>query len=186
MINKPTSSRRCVFSILRSAALVMALIFNLVPSVQASDALNTMKRLDRTSPNTMIERLDGSKSPFSDLADRPILVNFWASWCAPCVHELPDLAILDQSLSMNGMAVVLVGIDNKGREFAETVLAKRGITIPSRVYEPSRMLAPELEIKVMPTSFLILPGGRIIGKIEGPLEWSSPEVIAAVKSALKP
>jgi thiol-disulfide isomerase/thioredoxin len=186
MIKISTPSRHCTFKAIQSAVLMMVLIFVYPSSIQASDVLNTMKQLDQTSPNTVIERLDGGKTPFSDLADRPILVNFWASWCPPCVHELPDLAVLDRSLSNDGMAVVLVGIDRKGRDYAEAVLAKRKITIPNRVYESSGTLPRELGVKVMPTSFLIMPGGRIIGKIEGPLDWSSPDVIAAVRSALKP
>ncbi len=175
--------------ILRSAMLVACLVCaslipaSLIPSA-SSDALHTMKPLDRTSPNTVIMQHDGTAISFADLATRPVLVNFWASWCAPCVHELPDLAVLNTALAADDMAVILVGIDRKGHEFGEEFLAQKGINIPTRVYDPSGDLPRALEINVMPTSFLIQPGGRIVGRIEGPLNWPSPKVIAAVRSAL--
>jgi len=171
-------------------AILMGLTVIAMPLLQDANArnsaLNTMKPLDRTTPNTVVEHIDGTTLPFADRIDRPLLVNFWASWCPPCVHELPDLAVLDAALAAEGMGVMLVGLDRKGRDFAEDFLAKKGITIPARIYEPSVQLPRELKIKVMPTSFLITAEGQMIGRIEGPLDWSSPQVIDAVKAALQP
>ena len=167
-------------------ALTVIQLASLGPASAQDSALNTMKPLDRTTPNTVVEQIDGTTLPFADLIDRPLLVNFWASWCPPCVHELPDLAVLDDALAAEGMGVMLVGLDRKGRDFAEDFLAKKGITIPARIYEPSGQLPRELKIKVMPTSFLITAEGQMIGRIEGPLDWSSPQVIDAVKTALQP
>lgn len=170
-------------------AILMGLTVIAMPLLQDANArnsaLNTMKPLDRTTPNTVVEQIDGTAAPLTELVDRPMLVNFWASWCPPCVRELPDLAMLDRALAADGMAVMLVGIDRKGRDFAEAFLAEKGIKIPARVYEPSGKLPRELEIKVMPTSFLITADGRMAGRIEGPLDWSSPQVISAVRSALR-
>ena len=168
--------------------VLMVLTVMQMPFIQTSEArnsaLNTMKPLDRTTPNTVVQQIDGTETPFADMVDRPMLVNFWASWCPPCVHELPDLAILDRALAADGMGVMLVGIDRKGRDFGENFLKEKGIKIPSRVYAPTNDLPRELKIKVMPTSFLITAEGQMIGRIEGPLDWSSPEVISAVRSAL--
>ncbi len=166
--------------------MAAAFIIAFAATGAATDALNTMKPLDRTSPNTVIMHHDATPTAFSALADRPILVNFWASWCPPCVHELPDLAVLDHALKADGMAVILVGLDRKGRDFGEEFLAKKGITIPRRYYDASGDLPRALAIKVMPTSFLIHPGGQMVGRIEGPLDWASPEVINAVRAALNP
>lgn len=151
----------------------------------SSEALDTMKPLQGTTPNAPVDTGDGGMAPLSALVDRPMLVNFWASWCPPCVHELPSLQVLDDALGGQGMAVMLVGVDRKGHDFAEQFLADRGITIPLRAHDKSGDLPRALGIKVMPTSYLIAPGGRLIGKIEGPLDWGQPEVIAAVVRALQ-
>ena len=176
-------------------AVALALTFSLLPiagivPAQASgdgvSALHTMKPLDRTTPNTIITQADGTESAFDTLTGRPMLVNFWASWCAPCVHELPDLAVLDQALSDVGMGVMLVGLDRKGNIFGENFLNDKNIVVSSRVYDPSGDLPRILDIKVMPTSFLITADGRMIGRIDGPLDWAAPDVIAAVTAALTP
>lgn len=150
-----------------------------------SDVLDTMKPLVGTTPNAPVETRNGTNSSLTELIDRPMLVNFWASWCPPCVHELPQLATLDQVLSEQGMAVMLVGVDRKGRPFAEQFLADRGIAIPRAVHDKTGAVPRALEVKVMPTSFLVRSGGQLIGKVEGPLQWDHPSVMASVASILK-
>ncbi|MCE2516649.1 MAG: TlpA family protein disulfide reductase [Alphaproteobacteria bacterium] len=145
-----------------------------------------MKPLEGTTPNTPVETHDGGMATLAELVDRPMLVNFWASWCPPCVHELPSLKVLDAALKGHDMAVMLVGLDRKGRPFAEQFLADRGIEIPRRGYDKTGDLPRALGIKVMPTSYLVGTGGALIGIIEGPLDWGQPDVIAAVNAALKP
>lgn len=190
MIKTHTLSRHVVLRCLGTVMFILAAA--IIPSaiVQASStpltALNTMKPLDRTTPNALITLPDGSEVALPDVIDRPLLVNFWASWCAPCVHELPDLQVLDRALSDAGMGVMLIGIDRKGHAFAEGFLADRGITIPARFYEPKGTLGRALQIKVMPTSYLVTADGQMIGVIEGPRNWADDDVIAAVKSALAP
>ena len=150
----------------------------------ASAALDTMKPLDRASPDTPLVDGTGDASPLAQRVDRPMVVNFWASWCPPCVHELPALERLDQALQDHGMAVMLVGLDRKGIDFGAAFLADQGIRITRSVFEKTGDLPRALDIRVMPSSFLLRPGGQMIGVIEGPLEWDQPEVINAVVSTL--
>lgn len=155
-----------------------------LPSVVRADALNTLKPLALPSPNAVLEAHDGTQRQLSDYAPTPLLVNFWASWCPPCVHELPSLVQLDAALRSRGMAVLLVGVDRKGRAFGEAFLKDRGIEMPYSTYDPKSTLARALNIRVMPSSFLIGADGEIRGKVEGPLDWGTPEVISAVAAAL--
>ncbi len=148
-------------------------------------ALDTMKPLDRASPDTLLVGDDGKTAPLAARADRPLLVNLWASWCPPCVHELPALQHLDAALQEDGMAVMLIGLDRKGRDFSAQFLADKGITIARSTYEKTGDFPRQLEVRVMPTSFFVQPGGRMIGVIEGPLEWDNPKIIAAVKKTLQ-
>ncbi|XDZ65752.1 TlpA disulfide reductase family protein [Alphaproteobacteria bacterium LSUCC0684] len=148
-------------------------------------ALDTMKPLALPSPNTAIEFHDGTSRRLADFAPTPLLVNFWASWCPPCVHELPSLMVLDQALREEGMAVLLIGLDRKGRKFGQAFLEDRGITIGNSAFDPPGELARALSIRVMPTSFLISSTGVIRGKVEGPLDWGRREVISAVSEILR-
>ena len=148
-------------------------------------ALDTMKPLDRASPDTPLIDQQGDLSPLAERVDRPMLVNFWASWCPPCVHELPALQRLDTALESHGMAVMLVGLDRKGIDFGAPFLAEKDITIPRSVFEKTGELPRALDVKVMPSSFLIRPGGQIIGVVKGPLAWDQPAIINAVIAALR-
>lgn len=141
-------------------------------------ALDTLKPLSLPSPNTPIEDSTGTAVMLSDYRPTPLLVNFWASWCAPCIHELPALQRLNTALNAENMAVALVGIDRQGREFGTEFLANHDITIPLALYDAGGKLAQALAIRAMPTSFLIAGTGTIVGKVEGPLQWDDPQIIS--------
>lgn len=192
---KPIPRRKLIASLFYGASILSSglLAASFAPSsaqaqsnIGVSTALDTMKPLQGTTPNTNLEGKGGVSKPLAEWIDRPMLINFWASWCPPCVHELPALQTLDRALDDHGMAVMLVGVDRKGRPFAEEFLQDRGITIPRSLHEKTGALARALEIKVMPTSLLVRGNGELIGKIEGPLEWDKPDVIEAVIATLTP
>lgn len=146
--------------------------------------LNTLETLDLPSPNTTIEDADGGMTSLPEFSPTPLLVNFWASWCPPCIHELPALQNLDQALSAYGMGVLLIGVDRKGRDFGEKFLADRGILISRRAYDPNSTLAREMKIRAMPTSFLLTGQGRLIGKVEGALAWDDAPIVAELRNLL--
>lgn len=150
-----------------------------------AEPLNTLEPLDLPTPNTAIVTSKGQTTSLADYAPMPLLVNFWASWCPPCIHELPALARLDQVLASEGMGVLLVGVDRKGPAFGEQFLAERSITIRHRAYDAEGDLARQIGIRAMPTSFLLTGKGQLIGKLEGVADWDDPEVVAAVLSRLR-
>ena len=183
-IHNLTLSRR-QFNQKCAAGIISAGLTNFGLMRYASAALDTMKPLDRASPDTPLLDKTGDVSPLAVRVDRPMLVNFWASWCPPCVHEFPALQSLDAALARHDMAVMLIGLDRKGIDFGAPFLADKGIDIERSVFEKSGELPRALQIKVMPSSYFIRPGGQIIGMVEGPLEWDQPDVIDAVIATLK-
>jgi thiol-disulfide isomerase/thioredoxin len=147
--------------------------------------LHTLEKLDLPSPNTKIESSAGSTTSLAEYRPMPLLVNFWASWCPPCIHELPALEVLDNALAKRGMGVLLIGVDRKGREFGEAFLNDRGVSIRQRAYDAKGDLARALTVRVMPTSFLVSGTGQLIGKVEGELEWDNPTIINVVQRLLQ-
>ena len=148
-------------------------------SVRA-EALNTLKPLSLPSPNTPIKDAGGGTVRLSDYRPTPLLLNFWASWCAPCIHELPTLQTLDESLRERGMAVMLVGIDHQGGGFGEAFLERHGVDIPLTLYDEKREFARAFGVRGMPSSYFIGADGTVRGLVEGPEEWDRPEVLGEV------
>lgn len=152
-------------------------------AVQAQ-ALNTLKTLSLPSPNTSFQDANGGVVRLADFKPTPLLLNFWASWCPPCIHELPTLQGLDNALRKRGMAVMLVGVDRKGHGFGEAFLGRMGIEVPFSLYDKDRELARAFGVSVMPSSYLIGADGTIRGLVEGPEEWDDPAVIERVAGLL--
>ena len=149
-----------------------------------AQALNTLKTLSKPSPNTVVTDAGGRAVRLADYRPTPLLLNFWASWCAPCVHELPTLQSLDAALRRRGMAVMLVGTDRKGREFGAAFLEERGIDIPLALYDERRELARAFGVRAMPSSYLVGADGTVRGMVEGPEVWDDPAVVERVADLL--
>ena len=179
--------RECCQKIAATAiASTAAIITNQSSYAQAfeSASFDIMKPLNLMGSSVPIVNGAGEATSLDEMATRPLLVNFWASWCPPCIHELPSLEKLDAALSEFGMAVMLVGIDREGHEYGQKFLKNRGINIDRTTYDESGMLTNALKIRAMPTSFLVRAGGHIIGKIEGPMDWHRPKTIQDVALTL--
>lgn len=118
-------------------------------------------------------------------ADAPaMLVNFWATWCAPCVVELPALETAAVHLREQGIAVVLVNVDRGGAEVAQPFLDQRQINTPLSAYDPNGDWARALNLRGLPTTLLIKPGHNRYAFHTGPAEWASPPVLDQVTDYL--
>ena len=148
----------------------------------------TMKRFVRTVPPRPMPDLE-----FLDADDRPMrladstgkvrLVNLWATWCAPCVKEMPSLDRLQAELPKNRFLVLPISLDGPSRPkvapfYREQKLAHLGI-----FYDKGRKAMATLGVTLLPTSILVDPAGRELGRIEGDADWDSPEAIALLKAA---
>ena len=181
------SRRECCQKIAATViASTAAIITNQSRNAQAfeSASFDIMKPLNLRGSSVPIVNAAGVETSLNEIATRPLLVNFWASWCPPCIHELPSLEKLDNALSDFGMAVMLVGIDREGHTHGQEFLKNRGINIDRTTYDESGKLTNALKIRAMPTSFLVRAGGHIIGKIEGPMDWHRPKTIQDVALTL--
>ncbi|HEY9568502.1 MAG TPA: TlpA disulfide reductase family protein, partial [Thalassobaculum sp.] len=103
-----------------------------------------------------------------------VLLNVWATWCAPCIRELPSLDRLQAELGGERFRVVLLSVDRKGLETAAPFLEKLGIANLRTAADPKSELARALGATGLPTSVLLDADGRIVGRMLGDAEWDSP------------
>jgi thiol-disulfide isomerase/thioredoxin len=134
---------------------------------------------DFTFANDKGETLDLSK-----WKGRVVLLNLWATWCAPCRKEMPDLAKLQTALGGPDFEVVALSLDRKGLAASQAFLKETGVSNLAAYVEPEGKPLAALQALGLPATVLIDRNGKEAGRILGPLEWSSPEALVMVKALL--
>jgi thiol-disulfide isomerase/thioredoxin len=115
---------------------------------------------------------------------RVVLVNLWATWCAPCRKEMPSLAALQSEMGSKDFEVVAISVDRKGLEGSGAFLKEVGATALKLYADPSTDTLTKFQAVGLPASILIDREGREIGRLAGPAEWDSPDAKALIKAAL--
>jgi thiol-disulfide isomerase/thioredoxin len=126
----------------------------------------------------------GKELKLSQWRGRVVLVNLWATWCAPCRKEMPALAELQKQLGSAEFEVVAISIDRKGAAASAAFMAETGAQALTLYVEPSGRILNDLEALGLPATVLIDRQGNEVGRLLGPAEWASPEAITLVKAAV--
>ncbi|NQW09377.1 MAG: TlpA family protein disulfide reductase [Alphaproteobacteria bacterium] len=124
---------------------------------------------------------DGNAIKLDAFIGRVVVLNFWATWCAPCIKELPALERLHTSLDPGQAQVVLVTIDRKGTEVAQPFLVDLGVKNLTTHADPQAELARSLGALGLPTTVIIDRQGRVRGQLQGDAEWDSDAAKALVR-----
>jgi thiol-disulfide isomerase/thioredoxin len=147
-------------------------------------------RLDRSNagsaaPATEFEDPDGAPASLADFRGKPVLVNLWATWCAPCVAEMPTL---DSLAAREGerLKVLTVSEDLDGREKVEAFFARRGYRNLETWLDPQMALMEALKVDTLPTTILYDPEGREVWRVVGMEDWQSGRAALRLKEALSP
>lgn len=127
----------------------------------------------------------GEAVVLKDRGGKVRLINIWATWCAPCVEELPSLDALQRKLGGDDFAVVAVSMDRGGFDDIRPFLKKTGISHLSVYWDENGAFSRALEVKGLPVTFLVDRGGRIIGKAVGPADWASPAAMDLVRGRIE-
>ncbi|MEM8812178.1 MAG: TlpA disulfide reductase family protein [Pseudomonadota bacterium] len=130
---------------------------------------------------------DGADMTMADFAGSTILLNLWATWCAPCRHEMPALDRLQAKLGGNRFNVVAVNIDTGGtarpRRFLKEIAAENLGFYADDTMGVFNTLKRRGRAIGMPTTLLIDPQGCEIGTLAGPAEWDSDDAVALIEAA---
>ena len=139
----------------------------------ATGAMERFKLAGKPKPLPDVEIQDFSDRPLrlSGFRGRALLLNFWATWCAPCVKEMPSLDRLQAALPKDKFLVLPLSIDGPTKPKVEP-------------FYRDQKLKQALDVTLLPTSILVDPNGRELGRIEGDADWDMPESIALMKAAI--
>jgi thiol-disulfide isomerase/thioredoxin len=133
---------------------------------------------------TMAAPVDGSGKP-ADMAPyrgKVLLVNLWATWCAPCIKELPSLGTLQQELGGDQFQVVTIAVDERDLAKIEPFLAQHGAGNLPVLIDRDRTLEKVLQVSALPTSLLVDREGKVKAMVAGDACWNRGTALAAVKA----
>ena len=151
-----------------------------------------VKGVDRSkagtpAPDVVFQNPDGGDFDLGKFKGGPVLVNLWATWCAPCVKELPTLDRLSQSHAVDGsLGVVAVSQDMGPHASVEAFLKSHRIMDLGAYQDPKMGLSGALGAEVLPTSILFDAEGREVWRYVGDLDWTSAEAARLLAEAGAP
>jgi thiol-disulfide isomerase/thioredoxin len=145
------------------------------------------------APELLYPDLNGEKFSLNKVKGKVVLVNFWASWCGPCILELPSLEKLQQRFKGQNFSVVAVGIDDQQENLA-SFKAQYGLSFPILVDEEGTS-KQSYHLSGVPETLILDRQGRVVlfidpedqqptAKVNGPREWDSEDVVEQIKKLL--
>lgn len=165
-------------------ALIVALAAGIAiqgrkPQAASVPGMDSLRRPDRPIPldNPVTMDMNGVSKPLRDRLNGPAVVFFWATWCPPCVREMPQLAKFRPRAEAAGLQVLTVAADAGGEAVVRKFLEERDMADLPVILDPDSSVSGRLKVRGMPTALLVDAQGREAARLEGAADWSRPEAI---------
>jgi thiol-disulfide isomerase/thioredoxin len=136
------------------------------------------------APQAAFTDADGKAVSLADFKGKPVVVNLWATWCQPCLKEMPSLDRLQANLA-GKLIVAAVSQDRGGAKRVGPFVAEMALTKLKIYLDPKADLGHAFAVHGLPTSILIDAKGRVVGRVEGAAEWDSAKIMAMLKPLLE-
>ena len=143
------------------------------------------KKTPEAIPSFKFEDAAGAEKTLADWKGKVVLLNLWATWCAPCRKEMPALDRLQKELGGDNFEVVAISVDRQGAPASKKFLAETKSANLKLYVESSSRSVGTLKAAGLPTTILIDKEGREIGRLAGPAEWDSADAKRLIQAALK-
>ena len=148
------------------------------------DLAFTMHDPPKPVPHVRFQDAAGRDLSLTAFRDRVVLLNIWATWCAPCRREMPTLDRLQAKLGGPDFEVVALSIDRAGIDAVRSFWREIGVEHLAMYVDATGEAATELGAVGLPTTLLIGRDGREIGRLVGPAEWDTPEMVEIIRKQL--
>lgn len=140
-----------------------------------------MHEMPQPLPEITFEDGNGQALTLASFKDKTVLLNIWATWCVPCREEMPTLDTLQADLGGTGFEVVPLSVDRAGPAVVRKFYAEIGIRNLGLYIDASMQASFDLGAPGLPTTLLLDGKGQELGRLIGPAEWDTPEMIAFLK-----
>lgn len=132
------------------------------------------------APDFTLPDLEGNMVRLSDYRGKVVLLNIWATWCPPCVEEMPSMEALHRKMKGEAFEILAVSIDTDGSQSVAPFMQKHKLTFPA-LTDTKGLMQDLYRTTGVPESLIIDKNGIVVEKIIGPQDWASPEVVQFFK-----
>jgi len=165
------------------AVVAALLVFGILRFAMTRDVKENTEQVQSLPPVTFYDA-DDHATQLPDFNGKVVLVNLWATWCTPCVGELPSLDRMQAKLGAKGLQVVAISIEPdlpKVKDF----LKSHGIEHIAAYVDKDREVPSKWTYAGVPTSYLLAANGKLLHTFNGPAEWDKGAAFDTVAAALK-
>jgi len=178
--------------VLRHCAIFLVTLFLILPTgyLDQAHAELLAKRFVNTDPPQQLpmitfEDAQGRVIDLNDFKGQFVLLNLWATWCGPCVHEMPALDLLSAHFSPSLLRVIALTEDHDGLVAARSFYKRHELKNLAIFIDPTGHVPSALHSPGIPITVLINPNGLEVGRVEGEADWAAPEAIAFLTNYIK-
>jgi thiol-disulfide isomerase/thioredoxin len=162
-----------------------ALAVSIQPARAQAPAGFAVHESPRPLPDIQFENGHGEAMTLADFRGKVVLLNIWATWCAPCRREMPTLERLQAELGGRDFEVVALSIDRNGVPVVKEFYEELGLQELGMYVDASGKASRELSALGVPTTILIDREGNELGRLAGPAEWDSPEMVRFIRGYIE-
>lgn len=171
-------------------SLALSALITIAPVSLSSAAESGIEKLvwhemPQTVPNTPFQNGAGDTVTLSDFNGKLLVVNLWATWCAPCIDEMPTLDKLEAELGGDDFHVIALSQDREGERVARPFIEKNGWSNLELYVSDGSTFGREAKVRGLPTTLIIAPDGTEIARLEGTAEWDSQDFKAVFRDLLE-
>ncbi len=149
-------------------------------SAEKGEDLLTALPDPEAAPAFDLKTPDGSRVRLSDFRGKPLVVNFWSTWCPPCRAEMPSFQRAWEQLEHEGIGVIAINVGEDAQTIAEFT-KKTPVTFPLPMDLDSQVIAT-WQVRGLPTTFVVDSQGRLAYVATGEREWDDPRLLALVRA----
>jgi peroxiredoxin len=136
------------------------------------------------APDFTLLTLEGRPAQLREFRGKLVLLNFWATWCAPCLHEMPSMERLYQTFKQTDFLLLAVSMDRQGEGVARPFVDNLKLTFPV-LLDSTLEVSRQYSVRGLPTTYLIDPDGLLIGVVIGARDWHRTEAKALIAGLLR-
>jgi len=130
------------------------------------------------APNLKFQDDNGKRLSLADFRGAGLVVNIWATWCGPCVAELPSFAAIAPELGRTRILVLPISVDFEGAKVVKPFYASHGIANLPILLDPDGTATDTLNAPGIPITLVINPLGQLVARVDGGANWNTPATLA--------